>query len=243
MRVMVYNIAYGTGAPKSYYHHITTAPRYMRTSHTHLDKIMKFIEEADPDVLGLVEVDTGSYRTKFVNQVEKIACYLNHHHQSSVKYKHNFLAKTLPIFRNQANAVLTKDKMPQGKFHYFTRGMKRLIIEVNIGGLRFFLVHLALKKEVRKIQLAHLAKLAKGRTPVIIAGDFNTFSGAHEIEEFQEKLGLINPNTDALPTFPSWKPKKQLDFILCSKYLKIKNFEIPKVNFSDHLPLILDFKI
>ena len=243
MRILVYNIAYGTGAPKSYYDHINTAHRYVRTSHTHLDEIMKFIGEADPDVLGLVEVDTGSYRTKFVNQVEKIAGYLNHHHQSSVKYKHNFLAKALPIFRNQANAVLTKIKMPQGKFHYFPRGVKRLIIEVNIGGLRFFLVHLALKKDVRKIQLAHLAKLAKGRIPVIIAGDFNTFSGAHEIEEFQDELGLINPNTDGLPTFPSWKPKKQLDFILCSKYLKIKKFEIPKVKFSDHLPLILDFKI
>jgi endonuclease/exonuclease/phosphatase family metal-dependent hydrolase len=204
---------------------------------------MEFIGEADPDVLGLVEVDTGSYRTKFVNQVEKIAGYLNHHHQSSVKYNNNFLAKTLPIFRNQVNAVLTKIKLPQGKFHFFTCGMKRLIIEVNIGGLRFFLVHLALKKEVRRVQLAHLAKLAKGRTPVIIAGDFNTFSGAHEVEEFQDKLGLINPNAAGLPTFPSWKPKKQLDFILCSKYLKIKNFEIPNVKFSDHLPLILDFKL
>jgi endonuclease/exonuclease/phosphatase family metal-dependent hydrolase len=243
MRILVYNIAYGTGAPKSYYDHINTASRYMRTSHTHLDEIMKFIAKADPDVLGLVEIDTGSYRTKAVNQVEKIATYLNHHHQSSVKYKHKFLAKTLPIFRNQANAILTKDKMPQGKFHYFSRGVKRLIIEVNVGGLRFFLVHLALRKEVRKIQLAHLAKLAKGRVPVIIAGDFNTFSGAQEIEEFQDSLGLINPNIDALPTFPSWKPKKQLDFILCSKYLKIRNFEIPKVKFSDHLPLILDLKI
>ena len=63
MRILVYNIAYGTGGPKSYYDHINTASRYMRTSHTHLDEIMKFIGEADPDVLGLVEVDTGSYRT------------------------------------------------------------------------------------------------------------------------------------------------------------------------------------
>lgn len=243
MRILVYNIAYGTGGPKSYYDHINTAHRYVRTSDTHLEDIMKFIADADPDVLGLVEVDTGSYRTKFVNQVEKIAGYLNHHHHCSVKYNQNFLTKTLPIFRKQANAVLTKCKIPHGKFHYFSRGMKRLIIEVNIGGVRFFLVHLALKRDVRKIQLTHLAKLAKGRTPVIIAGDFNTFSGANEIEEFQENLGLINPNTEGLPTFPSWKPKKQLDFILCSKYLKIKEFDIPKVKYSDHLPLILDFKI
>ena len=243
MRILVYNIAYGTGAPKSYYDHINTVQRYVRTSHTHIDEIMKFIGEADPDVIGLVEVDTGSYRTKYVNQVEKIAGYLNHHPHSSVKYNHNFLTKTLPIFRKQANAVLTKKKIHHGKFHYFSCGMKRLIIEVNVGGLRFFLVHLALKKEVRKVQLEDLAKLAKGRTPVIIAGDFNTFSGAHEIEEFQEKLGLFNPNTEGIPTFPSWKPKRQLDFILCSKCLRIKNFEIPKVKFSDHLPLILDFKL
>ena len=243
MRILVYNIAYGTGAPKSYYHNISTATRYVRTPRTHFDKIMDFIQEKDPDVLGLIEIDTGSYRTNFTNQVELIAAHLKHHHQSSVKYKHGILARALPIIRKQANAVLTKKKLPKGNFHYFPAGFKRLIIEVDIDGMRFFLVHLSIQKRVRKVQLSHLAKLARGRTPVIIAGDFNTFSGSHEIKEFQEELGLFNPNAEALPTFPSWKPKKQIDFILCSKHVKVKNFEVPKVKFSDHLPIIMDFEV
>ncbi len=243
MRLLVYNIAYGTGAPESLYHNLSTAHRYVRTKDTHLLSIIDFISKADPDILGLVEVDTGSYRTKFLNQVEFIAGHIKHHHQSSVKYNHGFLAKSMPIIRKQANAVLTRHKIPEGNFHFFPAGFKRLLIEVDIAGIRFFLVHLSVQKRARKVQLAHLAELAKGQKPVIIAGDFNTFSGPKEIHALQEELGLINPNTDNHPTFPSWKPNRQLDFILCSQQIKIQNFEIPKVKFSDHLPLLLDFKI
>jgi len=204
---------------------------------------MKFIQEQDPDILGLIEVDTGSYRTNFTNQVELIAAHLKQHHQSSVKYKHGILTKAFPILRKQANAVLTKKKLPAGNFHYFPAGVKRLIIEVDIDGMRFFLVHLAIQKSVRKVQLAHLAKLAKGRTPVIIAGDFNTFSGSQEIRGFQEELGLFNPNEQGHPTYPSWKPEKQIDFILCSKHVRVHRFEIPKVKYSDHLPIVMDFNV
>ncbi len=243
MRILVYNIAYGTGSPKSYYHNISSAHRYVRTSSTHFEKIMDFIQAQDPDILGLIEIDTGSYRTKFINQVELIAAQLKHHHQCSVKYKHGILARAFPIIRKQANAVLTKKKLPAGNFHFLPAGFKRLIIEVDIGGMRFFLVHLSIQKRVRKVQLAHLAKLAKGRSPVIIAGDFNTFSGSHEIRDFQMELGLFNPNLEALPTYPAWKPRKQIDFILCSKHIKVRRFEVPKVKFSDHLPIIMDFDI
>ncbi|HBC86094.1 MAG TPA: endonuclease [Lentisphaeria bacterium] len=243
MRVLVYNIAYGTGAPESLYRNFSTAHRYVRTKDTHIRKIIDFISKADPDILGLVEVDTGSYRTKYVNQVEFIAGHIKHHHQSSIKYNHGFLSKRMPIVRKQANAILTKLKVPDGNFHFFPAGFKRLLIEIDIAGIRFFLVHLSVQKRVRKLQLTHLAKLAKGLKPVIIAGDFNTFSGPKEIHELQQELGLVNPNTDNLPTFPSWKPSRQLDFILCSHQIKIQHFEVPKVQFSDHLPLLLDFKM
>ena len=242
MRIIVYNIAYGTGSPRALFHHICTMHRYLRTPHKHLQRIMDFILECAPDMLGLIEVDTGSYRTNFINQVEAIANHISHHHQSSNKYGREFFGSSIPILRKQANAILTKTKLPEENHHFFPVGFKKLIIEAKFNGVRLFLVHLAINKRVRTMQLSHLTKLAKCDEPVIIGGDFNTFSGEHELRHLQEELDLVNPNTDKQPTFPSWKPHKQLDFMLCSRSLRIKDFRIANVKFSDHLPLILDIE-
>lgn len=240
MRFLVYNIAYGTGAPEAILERFWTMHRYLRASHTHLEKILKFIEESNPDVIGLIEVDTGSYRTNYNNQVEIIANHINHQHCCSIKYGRRFLSQVIPILKNQANAILTRKKIPQGNFHFLPVGFKKLIIEVIIDDIRFFLVHLALQKKTRQLQLSYLEELARGKGPVIIAGDFNTFTGEKELNILKNHLRLVNPNHHNIPTFPSWKPKRQLDFILCSKSLKISNFKIPNVKYSDHLPLILD---
>lgn len=240
---MVYNIAYGTGCPGGFSKQLLTIHRYIKTPQSHLDRIIKFINEVKADIVGLVEVDTGSYRTNFVNQVEAVANHLQHFHFSSVKYGKRSLGRVLPIMNKQANAILTKKRLPKCKFHFFPTGFKKLILEVNINGIRFFLVHLALQRRVRANQLDFLLELAKGGSPVIIAGDFNTFQGEKEISFFQEELDLVNPNAEGLATYPSWKPKHQLDFILCSRKIKVKKFSIPDVRFSDHLPLILDFSV
>jgi endonuclease/exonuclease/phosphatase family metal-dependent hydrolase len=244
MRFLVYNIAYGTGSPnRGAYERLFTVHRYIRTSSSHLDRIIEFIRESKSDVVGLVEVDTGSYRTNFNNQVETVANHLKSYHHSSIKYGRRSLGRALPILNKQANAILTKEKAPVINYHYFPRGFKKLIIEVDVQGIRFFLVHLSLQKRIRKMQLEHLAGIVKANGPTIIAGDFNTMSGPEELKSFQSELGLTNPNKKNAPTYPSWNPKKQLDFILCSKEIKIKNFELRIVKFSDHLPLILDFDL
>jgi endonuclease/exonuclease/phosphatase family metal-dependent hydrolase len=240
MRLLVYNIAYGTGGPASLPHHLLTLPRYLKTSRGHLEKIINFIRETDADITGLIEVDTGSFRTDFVNQAEKVAGKLKCHCVCSVKYGHG-IGKSMPFFRKQANAILTKKAARNVKFHYFPRGFKKLIIEMDLGKTRFFLVHLALQRAIRAMQLDFLRELARGRRPVIIAGDFNTFSGLRELERLQSDLSLVNPNSSGAPTFPSWNPRKQLDFILCSETVRVHDFRTPDIRFSDHLPLIMDF--
>lgn len=243
MRLLIYNIAYGTGAATDGFRQIFTIHRYLRTSRSHLDRIVEFIDQSAADVVGLVEVDTGSYRTRHVNQVEVVANHLKHFHHSSNKYGRNSIGRAIPFLKDHANAILTRDTINASAFHYFPVGFKKLIIEVEVRGVKIFLVHLALKKRVRERQLTHLANLASDEGPVIIAGDFNTFKGELEIDNLRDRLGLSNPNRDNLPTYPSWDPKRQLDFILCSKSIKVNNFQVGDVRYSDHLPVILDFNI
>jgi endonuclease/exonuclease/phosphatase (EEP) superfamily protein YafD len=79
--------------------------------------------------------------------------------------------------------------------------------------------------------------------PVIVAGDFNAFWGEHEIYLFMKATGLQSANTLSLPTYPSRSPRKELDFVLYGEDVSVKKFTIPQVEFSDHLPLVVEFQI
>jgi endonuclease/exonuclease/phosphatase (EEP) superfamily protein YafD len=83
----------------------------------------------------------------------------------------------------------------------------------------------------------------KTQKPVIVAGDFNTYWGDHEIYLFMQAAGLKNANARGLPSYPSSSPRKELDFILHSGEIDVNRFEIPDIQLSDHLPLICDFTI
>jgi endonuclease/exonuclease/phosphatase family metal-dependent hydrolase len=54
---------------------------------------------------------------------------------------------------------------------------------------------------------------------------------------------LTSANTQGLFSYPSRSPRKELDFILHSARIEVNRFEIPDVQFSDHLPLVCDFTI
>jgi len=122
--------------------------------------------------------------------------------------------------------------------------MKKLVIELELENLTIFLVHLALSSRVRHHQLAELYSLVKETgKPHIVAGDFNALWGEQEISLFLAATGLANANENSLPSFPSWSPKRHLDFILYSSQIKPLGFKMPRTELSDHLPLIFDFDI
>jgi endonuclease/exonuclease/phosphatase (EEP) superfamily protein YafD len=78
---------------------------------------------------------------------------------------------------------------------------------------------------------------------VLIAGDFNTFWGEHEIYLFMKAAKLRSANARGLPSYPSRSPRRELDFVLYGDGINVTNFSIPSVQFSDHLPLVCDFDI
>ncbi len=49
-------------------------------------------------------------------------------------------------------------------------------------------------------------------------------------------------NTRHAPTFPSWAPCRELDFICHDPPSLPIRFKIPRVRLSDHLPLMFDFE-
>ena len=243
MRFLLYNIRYATGTGAAFHFPVPGAG-YLRSNPRVLTQITRFIKGQDPDIVGLVEVDTGSIRSAGVNQADVIAESLGHFSSYQCKYGTNSLNTFVPIVNKQANAFLAAPRVEGERFHYFDTGIKRLIIELELDDLCVFLVHLSLKFRHRAVQLRHLFELVKRTTkPVIVAGDFNTFWGEHEIALFMEAAGLRSANRSGLPSYPARKPRMELDFILYSRGIEIDSFAIPSVTFSDHLPLVCDFHV
>jgi endonuclease/exonuclease/phosphatase family metal-dependent hydrolase len=243
MRLLVYNIRYGLGLGTAL-HWPLPGMGYLFGNRGNLQRITDFIKGEDPDVVGLVEVDTGSIRTRSINQAEAIARSLGHYSVYQCKYGVGSLNQHLPILRKQGTAFLAAPRVHGERFHYFDKGIKRLIIELELDDCAIFLVHLSLKYRHRQAQLQYLHDLVMAaQKPVIIAGDFNTFWGGHEIYLFMKATKLRSANTRGLPSYPSRSPRKELDFVLYGDGINVTRFSIPAVRFSDHLPLICDFEI
>jgi endonuclease/exonuclease/phosphatase family metal-dependent hydrolase len=243
MRLLLYNIRYAVGGGASMHMPLPGAG-YVLGNQSVLPDITKYIKSVDPDIVGLIEVDTGSIRSRKVNQAEKIAADLSMNTSYETKYGTKSLNKMLPIVRKQGNAFMAAARVHGEKFHYFDTGIKRLIIELEMEEFAVFLVHLSLKYRHRHLQLRHLYDLIiETDKPVIVAGDFNTFWGENEIYLFMKAAGLTSANTDSISTYPSRSPRKELDFILYQDGIKSVGFDVPNVKHSDHLPLVFDFEI
>jgi len=209
-----------------------------------MKKILDFIGSVNPDVIGLIEVDGGSFRSKKNNQAEAIAWELQHDHVYRSKYPTASVAQKLPLLKKQGNAILTNQKIVSQKFHYFREGVKRLVIELELTDFSVLLVHLSIKFRHRQYQLQDLHNMVKAvKKPVIVAGDFNVLRGNRELQLFLAATGLKSANSNGQPSHPSRAPRRQLDYIFHSSQINITDFEIPQVKFSDHTPLVCEFDI
>lgn len=240
MRFVLYNIRYGTGGGKIHF----PLSGYLGRNGKTLDEIGDFLHELNPDVAGLVEVDAGSYRTRKSNQAETLANKLGQYHVYRSKYGETSMTRHCPVFNQQGNAFVVRDGDHKETFHYFDRGMKRLVIELEMDNVVFFLIHLPLGSRLRHRQLGDLYDLLKTiDKPCIVAGDFNALWGEQEVRLFLAATQMKNAHAANSPSFPSWKPKRHLDFIFHSPEVHIDRCWMPNVLYSDHLPIVCDFSV
>lgn len=243
LRLVIYNIRYATGTGPAFHLPVPGAG-YLRSNPRVLTGITRFLREEHADLVGLIEVDSGSVRTGMLDQAEHIAAEIGHYSAFQCKYGVSSFNTLLPIVRKQGNALLCAPHVHEQRFHYFDTGIKRLIIELELDDVCIFLVHLSLKFRHRQYQLRALHDLLlTRRKPVIVAGDFNTFWGTHEIYLFMRAAGLRSANTAGLASFPARAPRIELDFILVSEQIDVSDFHVPDVRFSDHRPLVCDFRV
>jgi endonuclease/exonuclease/phosphatase family metal-dependent hydrolase len=243
MRFMLYNIRYAAGIGKQF-HFPVPYSGYFKSTGDKLQEIGDYIESVGPDIVGLVEVDNGSFRTGNRCQADTLAARLEHNHVFRNKYRVGSVISKMPLTYNQGNAFLTNRNIRNTRFHYLNNGVKRLVLELELEDVTMFLVHLSVKSWNRRKQLKDLGEIVNAATkPAIVAGDFNVFGGIRELKDFMTATGLFNAHESGLPSHPSRAPKRHLDHILLSPKIRVESFYAPQVTYSDHLPLICDFSL
>ena len=251
-RLIVYNIEYCEGMTGFWWQYLKFWKIFFPPKG--LDqRIVDHIKKLKPDILSLVEVDTGSFRSKkdevvffeeqlgMKNFVEKVKYPL----QGWLRLFH-----FVPIMNKQANAIIAKEKLSKVKYHLFHEGTKRVVIEATVHvpkKITLLLAHLSLSKKARVKQIDELIKIVKDiHNPVILMGDFNTFNGEKEIKKLLKETHLHHrfkmSKESQTFTQPTFHPSRRLDYILTSKAIKVNNYKVLNFPFSDHLPLMVDFK-
>lgn len=253
VKLIVYNIEYCEGIEGIWYQYLEFWKIFFPPKH--LDQqLITSLKRLKPDILSLVEVDTGSFRSRGRDEVRFIEQGLHmQNFVEKIKYPLQGWLKLFhyaPILNKQANAIISKYKLKNIKYHVFHEGTKRVVIEATVNcpkPVTLLTAHLALSKKTRAQQIQELIKIVNSiKNPVILMGDFNTFNGEIEMKELLKKTHLkdkIGLDKASLPlTEPAWHPSRRLDYILTSSKIKVKKYSVLNFHFSDHLPLMVNFE-
>lgn len=238
LRLLSYNIQSGLTTRK-YSQYLTRSWKHLvpvPSRMSNLDGIARVL--ADYDLVGLQEVDAGSLRSGFVNQVKYLADYAGFEHvfdQSN---------RRIGMISQHGNAMLSRFQ-PSAITEHKLPGLipGRGVLEVRFGAgenaLHVLIVHMALGRRGRLMQIRFLADLVRDYRHIILMGDLNCRSDSPEMEALLETTHLCEP-APGLQTFPSWQPDRHLDHILVSPSITVERTEVLNYTFSDHLPIAME---
>ncbi len=243
LKLLTYNIQVGIPMEAAH-HYLLRSWRHFFPHAGRLDNLKKIAEVLkNYDFVGLQEVDAGSLRSSFINQISylgKCAGFLcweaqvNRNLKLYAKYSNGLLSRQ-PISHYQAHPL-------PGKFK--GRGVMVCVMGPADNPILIAVAHLALTENAQKVQLAYIAELVKEFKKefqhVIVMGDLNLEPGKLQ-KLFLDQTGLISNVPDQL-TYPSWKPTRKLDYVLTSPSLKVIKAEVLSLGFSDHLPVSVEIE-
>jgi endonuclease/exonuclease/phosphatase family metal-dependent hydrolase len=239
LRLLSFNIQVGISTER-YQHYLTRSWQHL-LPHTgranNLQKIGHLLN--DFDLVALQEVDGGSLRSGYVNQVEHLA------QLGAFPYWYQQLNRNLGRFAQHSNGVLSRLCPTALEDHPLPGPAGRGAILVRFGegpeALVVVMMHLALGARTRTLQLAYIRDMIGDYKHQVLMGDMNTH--AIDLLEYSplRDLGLLAPQVEA--TFPSWRPQRCLDHILLSPTLTLERVAVLAQPISDHLPVAVEIRL
>ena len=226
LKILSYNIKHGRGMD----------------GRVDLKRTAEVIRSLSPDLVTLQEVDKNCTRSGSIDLTEELAGILKMEGRFG-KFM-NFQGGEYGM------AVLSKFPIISHQVHVLPRGAEpRCALEVRVnsgkhwGGIHLFGIHHDWTRENLRVSQckALLKKIGKETGPVILAGDFNAGRKSQSVRLLVDSGFEILTN-DQTNTFPSDKPRVEIDFIMC-KGLPLGRFThkvVAEKIASDHRPVLVE---
>lgn len=240
LRLLSYNIQAGADT-RRYREYVTRGWKQMlphREQQETLDRIAHLLK--DYDLVGLQEVDSGSFRSGFVDQTAYLA------ERAGFPYWFRQVNRRLGKLAQYSNGVLSRVQPYMVTQHRLPglpgRGALLLEFQTNEKPLGICMMHLSLGRRARLRQLSYVSDLVAHYSHLVVMGDFNCGCSSQEFRYLVERTNLQDCHCDMM-TFPSWRPSRKLDHILASPSLKVAKSEVLNYAHSDHLPISLEIEL
>ena len=239
LRLLSYNIQAAIGT-RSFHHYITRSWRHVLPDWRglqRLDRIARVL--ASYDLVSLQEVDGGSLRSGFVNQVAYLADL------ARFDYWYQQLNRDFGKLGQFSNGVLSRFVPYEIEDHKLPGLKGRGAIVAKYGDPDNTLVlvglHLALSEKARFRQLDYVRELIQHHEHVIVMGDMNCRSD--QIIDTPLRDTHLTQVNGTHHTYPSWRPTRNIDHILVSPSLKINHVKVLDYDYSDHRPIAMEVEL
>ncbi len=236
MRLLSYNIHKGIGG---------------RDRRYRLERVIRVIEEENPDLICLQEVDRHVRRTRHDDQPRKLTEAFHaaaHLFQLNVRHKSggygNLVLSRWPIHRHHHVSLRLKRRKP--------RGAQMAVVETPEGPIHLVHWHLGLAERERHWQVRHLLEHAmfgeSAHLPTLIVGDFNDWLNTLGKGPFlRHGFAQVTTPRSRFRSFPAYLPVASLDKAFVRGPVEVRHARIVRSRLardaSDHLPLVVDFHL
>ncbi|MCZ6459682.1 MAG: endonuclease/exonuclease/phosphatase family protein [Gammaproteobacteria bacterium] len=235
LRFLTYNIQVGIRTSR-YRHYVTKGWKHVLPHEGRNHNLRRIADVvSDYDFVALQEIDAGSIRSGFINQVEYIADH------AGFPYWYTQLNRDLGPFAQHGSGLLSRiapDGMEDHRLPGAIPGRGAIVVRLPYAdtSVLVVLLHLSLGARSRKLQLDYVKRLIDGESHVVVMGDMNSHLANLLFNSPLAETDL-RPAENVLPTYPSWQPALALDHILVSPSLSIREYDVLDCRLSDHRPI------
>jgi endonuclease/exonuclease/phosphatase family metal-dependent hydrolase len=241
LRFLSFNIQVGIGTAK-YRHYFTKGWKHVLPHperHLNLGRIADVV--AGYDFVALQEIDSGSLRSNYVNQVQFIA------EQARFPYWYTQLNRDLGPLAQHGNGLLSRVppmEMQDHKLPGAIPGRGAIVARLPYGdtSVLVVLLHLSLGERSRRLQLEYVKQLIDGEDHVVLMGDMNSHLPQLLFDSPLAETDL-RPVGQVQPTYPAWRPLRALDHVLVSSRLAVSDYEVLDCQLSDHRPIAVTLEM
>ena len=235
LKFLSYNIQVGIRTTK-YRHYVTKGWKHVLPHESRNHTLTRIADVVSSyDFVALQEIDAGSLRSGFINQVEYLA------ERAQFPYWYTQLNRDLGPLAQHGNGLLSRiapENMEDHRLPGAIPGRGAIVVRLPFGDASVLVVmlHLSLGERSRAMQLEYVKGLIDGEDHVVVMGDMNSHLADLLFDSPLAETSL-RPAEGISPTFPSWRPSVALDHILVSPKLAIDKCEVLDCKLSDHRPI------